>query len=148
MFCATGRDTVFGIELTDPKSDRIYWVDEFCWDAADSFSAATPLASLIVAGLDAEIRAIERNRALLTPPASLDAWQAYHRGLTYMYRFTIDNNHEAQKFFTRAIALDPTFARSYAGLSFTHFQNAFLRKQTLMNERSLWHWRRPGRRWR
>jgi DNA-binding SARP family transcriptional activator len=123
-----GRKYRVGVELTDPSSDRIFWVDEFCCDAAASFSAAAPLAARIVAGLDAEIYAIERNRALLTPPASLDAWQAYHRGLAYMYRFTIDNNREAQKFFTRAIALDPTFSRSYAGLSFTHFQNAFLRK--------------------
>ena len=42
-----------------------------------------------------------------------------------MYRFTNDDNRAAQKFFARAIALDPTFSRSYAGLSFTHFQNAF-----------------------
>jgi tetratricopeptide (TPR) repeat protein len=59
------------------------------------------------------------------PPASLDAWQAYHRGLSHMHRFTSDSNREAQRFFTRAIVLDPTFSRSYAGLSFTHFQNAF-----------------------
>jgi tetratricopeptide (TPR) repeat protein len=43
-----------------------------------------------------------------------------------MYRFTKDDNREAQRFFIRAISLDPTFSRSYAGLSFTHFQNAFL----------------------
>ena len=44
-----------------------------------------------------------------------------------MYRFTSGGNREAEQFFTRAVALDPTFcARSYAGLSFTHFQNAFL----------------------
>jgi tetratricopeptide (TPR) repeat protein len=42
-----------------------------------------------------------------------------------MHRFTSESNREAQQFFTRAIALDPTFSRSYAGMSFTHFQNAF-----------------------
>jgi tetratricopeptide (TPR) repeat protein len=45
-----------------------------------------------------------------------------------MYRFTSESNREAQTFFHRAIALDPTFSRSYAGLSFTHFQNAFVLK--------------------
>ena len=69
---------------------------------------------------------IERNRAQLTPPASLDAWQAYHRGLVHMYRSTGSDSREAQRFFLRAIALDPTFSRNYAGLSFTHFHNAFL----------------------
>jgi DNA-binding SARP family transcriptional activator len=131
-----GRRYLVSVELTDPKSGRIFWTDEFACNADDSFSAATPLAARIVAGLDTEIHVIERNRALLMPPASLDAWQAHHRGLAHMYRFTSDNNREAQQFFARAIALDPTFSRSYAGLSFTHFQNAFL-LQTHEREREI-----------
>jgi len=121
-----GKKYVASTELIEPASGRIFWADEFHCNVADAFSAATPLAAQIVAGLDTEIHIIERNRALLMPPASLDAWQAYHRGLANMYRFTSESNREAQMFFTRAIALDPTFSRSYAGLSFTHFQNAFV----------------------
>jgi DNA-binding SARP family transcriptional activator/TolB-like protein/Tfp pilus assembly protein PilF len=121
-----GKRYVVSLELIDPNSDRIFWADEFGCNAVDSFSAPPLLAARMVAGLDAEIHVIERNRALLMQPASLDAWQAYHRGLAHMYRFTSGSNHEAQQFFSRAMALDPTFSRSYAGLSFTHFQNAFL----------------------
>ena len=123
-----GADYHASIELIEPASGRIFWVSEFACDVADAFSAANPLASQIVAGLDAEIHIIERNRALLLPPTSLDAWQAYHRGVANMYRFTSETNSEAQTLFHRAIALDPTFSRSYAGLSFTHFQNAFVLK--------------------
>jgi tetratricopeptide (TPR) repeat protein len=43
-----------------------------------------------------------------------------------MYRFNRDDNALARECFEAAIKLDPTFARPYAGLSFTHFQNAFL----------------------
>jgi DNA-binding SARP family transcriptional activator len=121
-----GKRYLASTELIDPTSGRILWADEFQCNIVDAFSAATSLAAQIVAGLDTEIHIIERNRALLMPPASLDAWQAYHRGLATMYRFTSESNQEAQSFFTKAIALDPTFARSYAGLSFTHFQNAFV----------------------
>ncbi|MEJ0093955.1 MAG: hypothetical protein WDN46_11095 [Methylocella sp.] len=117
---------IVSIELIDPKSARIFWADELSCNAVDSFSAPPLLAARIVMGLDAEIHLIERSRALLTPPASLDAWQAYHLGLAQMHRFTIGSNREAQEFFTRAITLDPTFSRSYAGLSTTHFQNTFL----------------------
>ena len=120
-----GKKYVVTVELIDPRSDRIFWVDEFSCNAVDSFSVPPVLAGRIITGLDEEIHVIERNRALLMPPDSLDAWQAYHRGLTCMSRFTSDSNREAQQFFTRAIALDPTFSRSYAGLSFTHFHNAF-----------------------
>ena len=121
-----GKRYLVSVELSDPKTGRIFWADEFCCNVADSFCTPPLLAARIVAGLDAEIHVIERNRALLTQPASLDAWQAYHRGLAHMYRFTSGSNREAQQFFCRALALDPTFSRSYAGLSFTHFQNAFL----------------------
>ena len=65
------------------------------------------------------------HRAALEPPSSLDAWEAHHRGLWHMYRFTRADNEEARHFFAMAVHLDPTFARAHAGLSFTHFQNAF-----------------------
>ena len=75
---------------------------------------------------------VERNRAILKAPASLDAWEAHHRGLWHMYRFNKTDNERARQFFAQAVELDPTFARAYAGLSFAHFQNAFLG------------WKKPG----
>jgi tetratricopeptide (TPR) repeat protein len=42
-----------------------------------------------------------------------------------MYRFSKADNERARHFFETAVRLDPTFARAYAGLSFTHFQTAF-----------------------
>jgi len=42
-----------------------------------------------------------------------------------MYRFDKAENEQARQFFEMALRLDPTFARAYAGLSFTHWQNAF-----------------------
>lgn len=43
-----------------------------------------------------------------------------------MVRFHREDNEQARHFFQAAIRLDPTFARPQAGLSFTHFQDAFL----------------------
>jgi tetratricopeptide (TPR) repeat protein len=43
-----------------------------------------------------------------------------------MYRFNRDDNLQARHFFETSLQLDPTFSRPYAGLSFTHFQSAFL----------------------
>ena len=48
-------------------------------------------------------------------------------GLQYMYRFTKDANATATALFERAVAQDPNFARAHAGLSFTHFQDAFVK---------------------
>jgi tetratricopeptide (TPR) repeat protein len=44
-----------------------------------------------------------------------------------MYRFNRVDNAAASALFQRAVALDPLFARAHAGLSFIHFQTAFMR---------------------
>jgi tetratricopeptide (TPR) repeat protein len=43
-----------------------------------------------------------------------------------MYRFNGADNRHATEFFRAALDLDPAFSRAHAGMSFTHFQNAFL----------------------
>jgi tetratricopeptide (TPR) repeat protein len=47
-----------------------------------------------------------------------------------MYRYRKADNEKARHFFQVAVRLDPTFSRAYAGLSFTHFQDAFQRWET------------------
>jgi tetratricopeptide (TPR) repeat protein len=44
-----------------------------------------------------------------------------------MYRFNRKDNAAAAALFGHAVSRDPDFARAHAGLSFTHFQAAFLR---------------------
>jgi tetratricopeptide (TPR) repeat protein len=44
-----------------------------------------------------------------------------------MYRFNRRDNAAATAHFLQAIARDPRFARAHAGLSFVHFQTAFMR---------------------
>jgi len=114
------------VELAETSHARIVWTDELEGLAGETFSALDAIVNRIVSVLAEEIEAAECQRALLRPPSSLDAWEAYHRGLWHMYKFNGPDNAHAQRFFQSAIALDPTFARAHAGLSFTHFQNAFL----------------------
>jgi TolB-like protein len=111
------------VELAETRSSRIVWTDIIKLD--DALQVLDEIGTRIVASVANEIETVERNRAILKPPHSLDAWEAHHRGLWHMYRFNQPDNELAQNFFRMAIRLDPTFSRAYAGLSFTHWQNAF-----------------------
>ena len=113
------------VELAETRSAHIVWAEEFERVNDDAFVILDEIGNSIVASIAGEIETSERNRALLLPPNSLDAWEAHHRGLWHVYRFNRLDNDLAQTFFETAVRLDPTFARAYAGLSFTHFQNAF-----------------------
>lgn len=119
-----GRLTIT-VELAETEGGRIVWAEIFNRATDDTFVVLDEIGNRIVACVASEIEAAERNRAILKPPNGLDAWEAHHRGLWHMYRFNQADNDKARHFFERAIRLDPTFARAYAGLSFTHFQNAF-----------------------
>ena len=118
------------LQLCACDSGRILWADEYDSRGDDALQAPGTIATGIVSCLEAEIQLAECNRAILKPPNSLDAWEALHRGLWHMHRFTGLDNEEAQRLFRRAIALDPTFSRAYAALSFAHWQNAFTFRQS------------------
>ena len=120
-----GKRLTVSLELAETRTARIVWAEIFNQKVEDTFLILDDIGDRIVASIAHEIETIERNRAMLRPPSSLDAWEAHHRGLWHMYRFSKIDNERAQHFFETAVRLDPTFARAYAGLSFTHFQKAF-----------------------
>jgi len=85
------------------------------------------LRARILAALELHIPLHEAHLARLTVSENLDAWSAFHLGLQHMYRFNRSDNAAATALFERAVKLDPGFARAHAGLSFVHFQTAFMR---------------------
>ncbi|WP_033838904.1 transcriptional regulator [Mesorhizobium loti] len=124
---STAGRLIVSVELIEVRTARIVWAETFERRPDDIFAVLDDIGNSIVSSISAEIETVERNRAMLKAPNSLNAWEAYHRGLWHMYRFTQAENEQAQHFFATALRLDPTFARAYAGLSFTHWQNAFQR---------------------
>src|SRR5262249_49835160 len=122
---AQGERLTVTVELAQTRSARIVWAERYDHKLDDAFLVLDEIGNRIVASIAAEIETIERNRAILKPPNSLDAWEAYHRGLWHMHRYRKADNDKARHFFQAATRLDPTFPPPDAGLPFTHFQDAF-----------------------
>ena len=120
-----GDQLIVTVELVEARAARIVWAEVLKQRQRDALLVLDEIGNRIVASIASEIEALERNRAVLKPPSSLDAWESHHRGLWHMYRFSRPDNEQARHFFDAAVRLDPTFSRAYAGLSFTHFQGAF-----------------------
>lgn len=121
-----GDRVTVAAQLVETRSADVLWAERFDCGGPELFDALDAIGARIVGALAGEIEISERNRAMLKHPDSLGAWESFHRGLWHMYRFTGADNDRAQALFRRAAEMDPTFARAHAGLSFTHFQNAFL----------------------
>lgn len=112
-------------QLIHTRSGRVIWADNLRAREAEPFDVLDELCNQLVAAIADQVELAERQRAVLKPPDSLDAWEAHHRGMWHMYRFRREDNEIARRWFETATRLEPGFSRPHAGLSFTHWQNAF-----------------------
>lgn len=132
QYCLTGVVEMSGttmsvsVELSDTQDRGVVWSERFRADVGAVHEIRDQIVKAVMSAVEVRIPFNEAQRALLQSPENLDAWSAYHLGLHHMYRFNKVDNDAATGLFERAIAMEPGFARAYAGLSFTHFQNAFL----------------------
>lgn len=114
------------VELCRAPEGNVIWAERFVVAMDDLVHMRTTIAGQISAALEPHIELAEALQAARISTGQLDAWAAYHRGLWHMYRFNAHDNAVAAELFAHAVRTDPAFARAHAGLSFTHFQNAFL----------------------
>lgn len=131
---SAGNKLAIGVELCDTDSGGIVWADRFEAPLDGVHEVRESIVRSVVTALDLQIPLHEAQRTRLTHSDHLDAWGAFHRGLRHLYRFDREGNQAAAELFRKAIALDPGFARAYAGLSFAHFEDAFLRLNQTRDE--------------
>jgi TolB-like protein len=112
--------------LADARTCEELWSQRYERRVDDWMLVQQELAELIVASVETEVQREEIRWALLLPSSNLDAWSAYHRGLSHMYKFRKDEWEQAEHWFSRSIEMEPGVSRAYAGLSFVHFERAFL----------------------
>lgn len=131
-YCLTGSVELNGagmsltVELCDTRDGGVIWSERFRAAPGAVHEIREEIVHAVIAALELQIPLVEAQRARLKAPESLDAWSAFHLGLNHLFRFTPEANARAAGLFRRALELEPGFARAHAGLSFTHFENAFL----------------------
>lgn len=131
-YCLTGtvevsdRRLELVTELADTRNGVVAWAESYTGSVDDIHTLRAEICARILSALEIRIPMYEAADARLTVTENLDAWSAYHLGLQHVYRFNRKDNRRAAELFEQAVRQDPEFARAFAGLSFVHFQNAFL----------------------
>lgn len=124
----TGQRLAVTTELVDTRGGAIIWAERYTGYVDDVHAVRDEIRSKILTSLETQIPLHEAAQARLMNSDSLDAWSAYHLGLQHLYRFNRKDNTMATRLFAHAVDQDPDFARAHAGLSFVHFQTAFMRQ--------------------
>ena len=123
-----GQELVVTTELSDTRTGEVVWGERYTGYVDDVHAVRAEIKSRILTSLEIQIPLHEAAGARLISTDNLDAWSAYHLGLQHLYRYSRTDNAAATKLFEHAVKQDENFARAHAGLSFVHFQTAFMRQ--------------------
>lgn len=114
--------------LTDVRNGNLVWGERYDRVIDDVFALQDEITLHIVAGLEVKLTESEHDQIFLSPGTkNLQAWLLLGQGVQLLQSLTRENTSKAQEHFNNAILLDPSYARAWAGLAWTHFIEAWSR---------------------
>ena len=123
---ALGDMLTISVELIRTDTGAVIWSSRYASALAEIHEVRTEIVHHTVAALEIHIPFSEASIARTLAPDQIGAWSHFHLGLQRLYRFNQADNLVAADHFRRALELETDFARAHAGLSFVHWQTAFL----------------------
>lgn len=112
------------VTLIETRSGSVVWADRISPALDDLHMARHEITAAVIGALDLQISQAEAATARTKSTELLDAWGAYHLGMSHLLRFNAHDNTIAEGLFERATRLDPNFATAFAGRAFALQQEA------------------------
>jgi TolB-like protein/Flp pilus assembly protein TadD len=113
-------------QLTRTSDDTQVWSQPYDRKIEDIFAVQSDIAANVAQQLGISLLGQERRALQVRPTESLEAYQAYLRGMGYFLQPGPENQKLAVEMFERAVELDPDFALAHAKIAqrsaFLHFQ--------------------------
>ena len=120
---SAGARLIVMVTLIDTASGAVVWADRFTPLLEDVHQARQDIVEAVVGALDLQIPQAEATAARGKPTEALDAWGAFHLGMSHLHRYNAHSNAIATTYLERATTLDPGFAVAYAARAFARFQD-------------------------
>jgi len=105
------------VELIDVADGFRLWSDRYDRDIRDVFAVQDEIARRVVEALQLTLSSGERSAWKRGVTRDIDAYTYHLRGRKYFYRYDKRGVASARELFERAIGLDPSYARAYAGIA-------------------------------
>jgi len=102
------------VTLTDTADGTVRWAERYDRQIDDLFDILDQITDVIVATIEPEVGYAERDRIGRRPRTDLRAWDLFHLGIGHFFRFTAEDNLEAQRLLVRCRQLDPSFGDAHA----------------------------------
>lgn len=104
-------------QLIDAETGKHIWAERYDRETRDVFAIQDDITERVVAAVEPHLYAEEGFRASNQQPESIDTWGLVVRALNLINRVERRQNEAAQALLRRAIALESSYARAHALLS-------------------------------
>ncbi|MBI3706249.1 MAG: tetratricopeptide repeat protein [Proteobacteria bacterium] len=104
-------------QLIDAETGKHIWAERYDRELQDIFSVQDDITQRVVAAVEPHLYAEEGFRASGKQPDSIDAWGLVVRALGMINKVGRRQNEDAQALLRRAIAMEPSYAKAHAFLS-------------------------------
>ncbi len=104
-------------QLVNAKDGGHLWADRFDRDLTDIFAIQDEITRAIVEQLTVKLLPQEKKSIERPQTDNIEAYTYYLRGREFLHRHTKSYYQIARRMFTKAIELDPRYARAYAGIA-------------------------------
>jgi DNA-binding winged helix-turn-helix (wHTH) protein/TolB-like protein/Tfp pilus assembly protein PilF len=108
------------IHLAEAASGRSLWSEQYDRPYTDLFGLQDDLVQQVLAGLRVKVTHAELLRQARPYTRNLEAYENFLRAQSALIVRSKEANDIARRLYVKAIQLDPTFARAYAGLALTY----------------------------
>jgi len=108
------------VRLTDSRTGEQLWAQRFERSYRELFAVQSEIDRVLLEQLPARITDAERMRLAQRYTGSLEAYDDFLRAQALFLVRRPDANLRARALYEKALALDPNFARAYAGLAMTY----------------------------
>ncbi|HEX9462646.1 MAG TPA: adenylate/guanylate cyclase domain-containing protein [Alphaproteobacteria bacterium] len=115
----SGSRVRIAAQLIEADSNAHLFAEHYDRELTDLFAVQDEITTSIVGEVEPELLRSERDRIASSPQEKLDAYDCYQRGLWHHYRYTNEDGSHAQRFFLKALELDPDYAQAAAALGIT-----------------------------
>ena len=104
-------------QLVETRTRHAVWAERYDRQMEDVFAIQDEIAQSIAAALKVMLTESEKQAIAKAPTADVKAYDYYLRGRQFFYQFRRRGYDFARQLFTRAIEIDPGYARAYAGVA-------------------------------
>ncbi|HUX46168.1 MAG TPA: protein kinase [Terracidiphilus sp.] len=103
--------------LVETKTGHTLWAERFDRQFRDVFAIQDEIAQKIAEALRVVLTEREKQAIRKVPTADVRAYDFYLRGRQFFHQFRRKGYDFAREMFTKAIDIDPGYARAYAGIA-------------------------------